>query len=227
MPRKQAESTDCVLFNGIKFRRYPNSKRTGDRRYYRASGCYRKQGISYLHREVWKFYNGEIPEGYHVHHIDGNFLNNDISNLELLEGTSHLSERASNEEWRKRNSEHLDEVREKAAQWHKSPEGREWHVKHGIEVAQKEASKAKVECVCVVCGKKIYAFGSKAKIRKYCSKACYAKYRRDSKIDHEVRECPICGKSFSVNRFSKTKTCSKECGVRSMLLSRENKTRRL
>ena len=32
------------------------------------------------------YHNGEIPEGYHVHHIDGDRYNNNIENLECLCG---------------------------------------------------------------------------------------------------------------------------------------------
>ena len=45
-----------------------------------------------LHRVVWEHFNGTIPEYYHVHHIDKNKDNNDISNLELIECHAHLSE---------------------------------------------------------------------------------------------------------------------------------------
>ena len=34
-----------------------------------------------MHRYVWRYYYGEIPDGYHIHHIDHNKANNDIHNL--------------------------------------------------------------------------------------------------------------------------------------------------
>lgn len=37
-----------------------------------------------VHRYVWKFFNGEIKNKLTVNHKDGNKLNNDISNLELM-----------------------------------------------------------------------------------------------------------------------------------------------
>lgn len=43
----------------------------------------------FLHRLVWEKHNGEIPEGYQIHHIDGNKLNNDISNLQLISPDKH------------------------------------------------------------------------------------------------------------------------------------------
>lgn len=41
------------------------------------------------HVLVWKMFNGEIPKGYQVHHIDENKLNNEISNLQILTALAH------------------------------------------------------------------------------------------------------------------------------------------
>ena len=43
-----------------------------------------------LHREVWKHFNGEIPEGYVIHHIDGDPSNNDLANLQMLTRSEHV-----------------------------------------------------------------------------------------------------------------------------------------
>ncbi|MBR1805615.1 MAG: HNH endonuclease [Selenomonadaceae bacterium] len=42
-----------------------------------------------LHRFVWTYFNGEIPDGYDVHHLDFNHDNNDIANLELVTKDEH------------------------------------------------------------------------------------------------------------------------------------------
>lgn len=39
---------------------------------------------TYMHRYVWEFYNGKIPEGYDVHHINEIKSDNDVKNLECL-----------------------------------------------------------------------------------------------------------------------------------------------
>lgn len=44
-----------------------------------------------LHRLIYEYYNGEIPEGYVVHHINHNKLDNRIGNLELMEDKVHRS----------------------------------------------------------------------------------------------------------------------------------------
>ena len=229
MPRKQADTTDSIIFNGIKFRRYPESENMSDRRYYRASGCYRKYGINYLHIEVWKSYNGEIPDGYHVHHKDGNTLNNSIDNLELLPTKEHLSlhqnKRLESAEYRSNLHRFIEKAREASKEWHRSEAGRAWHREHGREAAEKQKNMPKVKKTCVVCGKEFDvqpAFADKAM---FCSAYCGQKARKKSGIDDETRVCPICGKSFRINKYSRTKTCGKECGIRSMLQSRREKRR--
>lgn len=41
------------------------------------------------HRLIWEVVNGEIPYGYDIHHIDENRSNNSISNLLLVETSTH------------------------------------------------------------------------------------------------------------------------------------------
>lgn len=42
-----------------------------------------------LHRLIYEKYYGKIPKGYVIHHKDGNKVNNDISNLEMIEASKH------------------------------------------------------------------------------------------------------------------------------------------
>lgn len=42
-----------------------------------------------LHRYLWEKYYGEIPEGYVIHHKNGNGLDNKIENFELLSDSEH------------------------------------------------------------------------------------------------------------------------------------------
>lgn len=49
-----------------------------------------KSAAIYAHRWVWMMYFGEIPKGMHVHHIDGNRSNNDITNLQMLKPSDHM-----------------------------------------------------------------------------------------------------------------------------------------
>lgn len=44
-----------------------------------------------MHRYVWNFFFGEPPEGYEIHHIDGNPANNNVENLQLLTKAEHYA----------------------------------------------------------------------------------------------------------------------------------------
>lgn len=48
-----------------------------------------KWGGRLVHDLIWEKYNGAIPEGYQVHHIDHNPLNNHIENLQLVDQLTH------------------------------------------------------------------------------------------------------------------------------------------
>lgn len=61
-------------------------------RVYRWNGKYYRKSRTFLHRDVWVFHNGPIPKGYHIHHVDENAANNTIENLQMVWGSTHLSE---------------------------------------------------------------------------------------------------------------------------------------
>ena len=42
-----------------------------------------------MHRAVWEYHNGPIPDGWDVHHKDRDRTNNDISNLQCLPKDEH------------------------------------------------------------------------------------------------------------------------------------------
>ena len=58
-------------------------EKSGD--YLRFTGKYNLKGKHFLvHRAVWEVFNGEIPEGYNIDHVDGNPLNNNLDNLQAI-----------------------------------------------------------------------------------------------------------------------------------------------
>lgn len=122
---------ESVIFNGVVFRRYPNARQMSHRRYFKPGGADVVRGVESLHREIWKAANGPIPRGYHVHHMDENYSNNNLTNLEILRAGRHTKEHhpkgvpASDTQ-----RAHLDEVRHLASEWHRSAEGRAWHREH-------------------------------------------------------------------------------------------------
>jgi hypothetical protein len=50
---------------------------------------YNNGKLDKLHRVIWEQHYGKIPKGYQIHHIDGNKLNNHISNLKLISMSEH------------------------------------------------------------------------------------------------------------------------------------------
>ena len=62
-----------------------------------------------LHQYIWMVANGDIPNGYDVHHIDHNPLNNSIYNLELIEQHKHRSE---HHKGKKLSEEHIIKISE-------------------------------------------------------------------------------------------------------------------
>lgn len=167
-----------------------------------------------MHRFVWEYYNGEIPEGYDVHHIDGNKGNNDISNLQLLPSTMHrkLHNDALTEEereWRRQNLN--NNARPKAIEWHKSDASTEWHSEH-MKQQHKNGNFIK-ELTCSYCGKIYLGKEFKSGGNTFCSNNCKAKFlrRKRSQDQSDVRKCIICGETFNCSPWSKRTTCSKVC----------------
>lgn len=72
--------------------------RKGERNPRFKGGCIREDGYKIIvidgkrmfeHRHIWEKYYGEIPKEHHIHHIDNNPSNNEISNLKLLTNREH------------------------------------------------------------------------------------------------------------------------------------------
>lgn len=76
-----------VDFEGVRYYRYPGSPNPAHRSYFHAGAG--AKGTSVLHRAIWMSANGPIPDGFQIHHIDGDSLNNDLSNLECVNPKTH------------------------------------------------------------------------------------------------------------------------------------------
>lgn len=170
-------------------------------------GRYFYRGDNRLHRVVYAYYYGDPPPGkeWHVHHKDGDRTNNQPENLELVRASEHLSHHNRNPspERLRQLRRNLTLAREKAAEWHRSPEGRAWHSEHAKgEKERKRIGK------CEQCGSE---FRHVQRDARFCRKACKAAARRDSGVDDEDRNCLICGAGFRANRYWKKRTCSRKC----------------
>ena len=73
--------------------------------YYRFSGYYNLKGKHFLvHRAVWEAFNGEIPEGYDIDHIDGDPHNNCLSNLQAITHKENILKRNIDYSYRSKNN---------------------------------------------------------------------------------------------------------------------------
>lgn len=129
-----------------------------------------------LHRTVWEYHNGIIPDDGHIHHRDGNKANNDITNLELLTGSEHLSKHMKTEEAVQRSRESIKKAIAAAPAWHRSEEGKKWHSENGK--VQWQNRSLNTYC-CSFCGKE-YKTKYKYSLTSnhFCSNNCKASFRR-------------------------------------------------
>lgn len=208
--RRDQGKADCIVYKGITFRRYPESSAWAERNYYTPNYNNRHAGVGRLHQEIWKDAHGPIPDGYHVHHKDHNPLNNALDNLELLSIADHAEHHRATmtEERRIELREHMDHARVYASQWHRSEEGREWHRQLGYRATM---TRYAVTLTCEQCGKEYVTDNVGAATSRFCSNTCKTKWRKMTGVDDEERICAFCGKPFTINRYSPTKTCSRKC----------------
>jgi uncharacterized C2H2 Zn-finger protein len=190
-----------AIYNGYKFTR---DEKTG----YYLSSCKINGKRRRLHTYVWESIHGEIPEGFHVHHIDTDKNNNDESNLELEIPFNHLSLHG-----KMADKEAIERFQrsgiEASKEWHRSSEGKEFHRKIAIESWK---TRGEHEYKCTNCEKqfrtkKIYT----EKSNFFCSGGCKSDFRRKLGVDNEARVCTICGAEFIIRKYQNTKTCSLIC----------------
>ena len=161
-----------------------------------ASGHYARG--SFLHRVVWSYCNGEIPDGYVIHHIDENKANNHIKNLQCLSVSEHTHcHGAPFVEKICLNCNGKFTVSSKNARRKYCSRSCYWeHMKTlGIEK------------ICPICGKK-FKVSSKRQNAVYCSNSC----KGVAATVREERICVVCGAKFSVKPSVPTLCCSISCG---------------
>lgn len=144
-------------------------------RYYKCGHYFQRKGVR-LHRVVWEAIHGPVPDGMHIHHIDGDRANNALSNLECLEAEKHLGERHGDTSGQRG----LGSIRKAgaiAAKWHGSDEGRKWHSDH-YEKHLRVIHERRVPKVCQQCGSAYEASAVKAAYSKFCGPNCKAKALR-------------------------------------------------
>lgn len=165
-----------------------------------------------LHRFIWTEHHGPIPKGAVVHHENGDWTDNRISNLALRESNSahmreHMIEHWKNPDFAKKAQASLRKAVKKAAEWHKSIKGSQFAkdvAKRGWEGRSKEH-----ECKCRQCGEKFLSWVKTATI---CSPRCRWKDKANNR-KHRVapKTCVVCQSPFKDFKYGKAETCSAKC----------------
>ena len=185
---------------------------------YYLCGFYFQNKGKRLHRTILEHYNGEIPDGYHVHHKDGNRSNNDIANLGLMQSNEHLHLHSSTPESVARARKVIEIARIYAAKWRRTDEARRLQSIWSREGWKKVQPK---QYKCEQCGT---PFESRGGHPKYCSNKCKSAFRRQHGIDNEIRICVICGAGFEVNKYDKSECCSRACAGEKSACARRGKS---
>ena len=168
MAQRGTSNAEVVEYRGNRYRRYPDSKHKHHRNYFYATEPRR----GFLHRHVWEDAHGPIPEGFDVHHISEDTTDNSLGNLECITKLEHRNRHRMAGELLERQKRHLERVADKAADWHASDEGREWHRQHAS--AGWEA-KQPVQKACECCGQTYDTFFPTRSM--FCGRACAQRYR--------------------------------------------------
>ena len=205
---KDQGKSEVIRHNGIAFRRYPASVNWADQMYYTPNASHKKSGVGRLHEELWKDANGPIPSGHHIHHKDGNPLNNDLNNLQCLTAAAHQELHGAQRRGKPGNPYTVAKMQEAARVWHKSDEGRVWH----SQVSKAAwVNKPVRGYVCDHCGKAYESRDANPVHTRFCSNACKTASRLRSGVDNEQRTCKQCGTLFSCNRYANKQFCSSVC----------------
>lgn len=202
-----SDDENDIIFDGYRYHWW------GD--YYRRSSSPRNPHTQ-LHRAIYEFHNGKIKDWHHIHHINGNTKDNDISNLQEISISDHMMLHQTDER-KEQSRKSIMHAMEYAKEWHNSEEGRAWHKQHFNNSLVKVFDR-KIVKSCVVCDKKFTTCFEHAK---YCSNKCKTKARYLSGVDNETRSCSICNNEFVCNKYSAKKTCSKNCAVKLSSIKRK------
>ena len=189
-----------VEFNGKIYKKVTGKWAT---RYFRRK---EKGKIFYLHREIWKFYNGEIPKGCVVHHKDLNPFNNSIENLVCLTPREHSKLHNSEEFINPIVKETRDRIKYSKENWKERRE-------KALLTSQIRRG------ICKECGKEYQVTNVH---QKYCCPKC--RKRANTRDSKKEQICEICGAVFIAPTYYSRTTCSNECAHKASVANRKRRS---
>lgn len=159
-------------FDGGLYRLWPSKK-------------YYSRGGKTLHRAVWTLAFGPIPPGCHIHHRDSDHANHGLENMECLPSGEHL--RLSWAEHAAHREVHFTPgARDRAAEWHRSEEGRLWHRRHA-ERGKSWTKWKREDRACEHCGATFNGLVRKSgNSQRFCTRVCKVAAYRERKTDQRA-----------------------------------------
>ena len=168
---------------------------------------------NFIHRAVWTYYFGEIPEGYEIHHIDENKANNDIENLLCLTKSEHHQIHVPQGTRVYKKIEQLECAYCGKLFTKTTPQGKYCSDQCHNAARRKNTHRTRQpldERICAVCGKKFQV--RRDKKQQCCSISCGNKLSFRERAT--TATCPICGKEFTRAKNSSKLYCSPNCALR-------------
>ena len=168
--------------------------------------------LVHLHRAVWTYYFGEIPDGYVVHHIDGDKENNDISNLMLMSKSEHIQLHHTTMKMPQKPSKKTTfKCIVCGKEYEAVNNGRNLYCSLECLAKYRDNTLYAETRNCLFCGKEFVT--NKYSNHKFCSHKCSTDY--NSQQGRFIKTCPICGKEFSTLKNKNRTYCSPECSNKS------------
>ncbi|MBR1398089.1 MAG: HNH endonuclease [Selenomonadaceae bacterium] len=164
-----------------------------------------------MHRAVWTYFNGEIPVGYDIHHIDFDKENNDISNLIMLTKSQHQSIHSSINGKKTRKERKIFTCIACGQEFEANNMGHNLYCSQECCTKYAQMVLYTEKRICKMCGKEFTAY--KYAGHKFCSHKCSTDY--NSQQGRYIKTCRICGKTFSTLKHEDHTYCSPECGNKS------------
>ena len=133
-----------------------------------------------LHRAVWHYFNGEIPSGCNIHHIDFDKNNDDISNLTMLTYSEHWKIHAPINGAGHRTKMTTFVCDACGKEYEAVNTGNNRYCSAYCRNKYRSTVKNQGTFICQYCGKEFQAYKyNKSRVRKFCSVDCSHQYRQE------------------------------------------------
>ena len=163
-----------IIFDGKKY--FKTSKH-----YWR---CTNQEG-KYLHVAIWEATNGEVPEGYEIHHRDFNPENNALENLQCLTKSEHRRLHCKLRNQKPKNRKVAKVCVQCGKTFLASRKDAKFCSANCKTKLRYEQGLCHTKRICVWCGKEFLAVNVHTE---HCSKECTLLHRMNQKLPLEVRE---------------------------------------